>query len=100
MHSLEHGAVWVTYDPELPEDQVAELRRLAGDNPYLVVSPMRGLPGPVVASAWGVQVPLRSVRDERLAAFLVTYQQGPQTPEPGAPCTGGLTEPAEQPAQA
>lgn len=99
VHSLEHGAVWVTYDRTLPADQLEELQRLAADNPYLLVSPMAGLPSPVVASAWGVQLELGSVDDERLPAFLVAYLQGPQNPEPGAPCSGGLSTTASQQAQ-
>lgn len=90
VHSLEHGAVWVTYDPELPADQVAALEELSVDNPYLLVSPFEGLPSPVVASAWGLQLQLDDVDDERLPVFLVKYLQGAQTPEPGAACTGGV----------
>lgn len=91
VHSLEHGAVWVTYDPELPAEQVEQLRTLADENAYLLVSPMEDLPSPVVASAWGIQLQLDSVDDERLPVFLVKYLQGEQTLEPGASCSGGLT---------
>ena len=91
VHSLEHGAVWVTYDPDLPAGQVEELQRLAADDAYLLVSPMDGLPASVVASAWSVQLQLDDVDDERLPAFLVAYLQGPQNPEPGAPCSGGMS---------
>lgn len=91
VHSLEHGAVWVTFDPDLPADEVDRLRELAGDNGFLLVSPMVGLPSPVVASAWGVQLELPSADDRRLPAFVARYQQGPQTPEPGAPCSGGTS---------
>jgi hypothetical protein len=91
VHSLEHGAVWVTYDPELPAEQLEQLQALADENTYLLASPMEDLPSPVVASAWGVQLQLDSVDDERLPVFLVKYLQGEQTPEPGAACTGGLT---------
>ncbi|MPZ29305.1 MAG: DUF3105 domain-containing protein, partial [Micromonosporaceae bacterium] len=48
---------------------------------------------PVVASAWGKQLPLDSADDPRLKEFVRTFAQGPQTPEPGAPCTGGAGEP-------
>lgn len=90
VHSLEHGAVWVTYDTALPAEQVAVLEDLAAENSYLLVSPMEGLPSPVVASAWGLQLQLDSVEDERLQAFMVKYLQGPQTPEPGAACSSGI----------
>lgn len=89
VHSLEHGAVWLAYSPDLPEADVAELREMTDRYPYLLVSPYEGLDGPVVASAWGVQLALDSVDDERLQVFIRKYLQGPQTPEPGAACTGG-----------
>ncbi len=100
VHSLEHGAVWVTFDPDLPEPDVEALEALAATNAYLLVSPMRGLPSPVVASAWGVQLQVGSVDDRRLPAFLARYQQGPQTPEPGAPCSGGSSDLPEAPVRA
>jgi hypothetical protein len=88
VHSLEHGAVWVTYRPDLPADQIAALEASIPDT-YMVLSPFDGLPGPVVASAWGTQLVLTGVDDPRLEEFITTYRQGPQTPEPGAACTGG-----------
>lgn len=88
VHSLEHGAVWVTYQPNLPQDQVDKLRQEV-DGPYLILSPYPGLPTPVVASAWGKQLQLTGADDPRLQAFITKYRQGPQTPEPGAACTGG-----------
>jgi len=90
VHSLEHGAVWITYDAGLPADEVAELEGLAAENSYLLVSPMADLPSPVVASAWGLQLELDSASDERLRVFLVKYLQGEQTQEPGAACSGGI----------
>jgi len=88
VHSLEHGAVWVTYSPDLPADQVSKLAESVPDT-YMVVSPHESLPGPVVASAWGTQLVLTGVDDARLPEFIKAYRQGPQTPEPGAACTGG-----------
>ena len=45
---------------------------------------------PVVATAWGRQLAQDSVDLPRLSAFVDTFAQGPQTPELGAPCTGGM----------
>ncbi len=93
VHDLEHGAVWVTYDAsQVTGDQLAKLRAELPST-YLVLSPYAGLPSPVVASAWGAQIQLTGVDDARLKDFLTTYWQSPNAPEPGAPCTGGLTAP-------
>lgn len=92
VHSLEHGAVWLTYQEGLEAAAVERLRALAEDNSYVLASPYADLAAPVVATAWGVQVALDSVDDERLAPFVERYQQGEQTPEPGAPCSGGIGE--------
>jgi hypothetical protein len=93
VHSMEHGAVWITYVPDLPAAEVAVLRQAAKADSYVLVSPYPGLPSPVVASAWGVQLRLPSATDARLAAFVSRYSQGPQTPEPGGPCSGGAGSP-------
>lgn len=87
VHSMEHGAVWITHRPDLPAPQVARLRGQARRS-HVLVSPYPGLPAPVVASAWGRQVRLDSADDPRLAKFVDEFRQGPQTPEPGAPCAG------------
>ncbi|MGL5858386.1 MAG: DUF3105 domain-containing protein [Angustibacter sp.] len=90
VHSMEHGAVWITYRPGLAKDQLDRLTRLAEARDYVLLSPYEGLPSPVVASAWGLQLKLENASDPRLERFLVKYVQGPQTPEPGSACTGGL----------
>ncbi|PSK95405.1 uncharacterized protein DUF3105 [Murinocardiopsis flavida] len=95
VHSLEHGAVWISHDPDLPAEDVESLRGRYSTGDYLVVSPIEDLPGPVVLSAWGKQLILESADDDRVDAFIREYQQGPQTPEPGAPCSGMVGEPIE-----
>ena len=93
VHSLEHGAVWVTYQPDLPQAQVDTLRQMVRGHSHLLLSPYPGLPQPVVASGWGVQLQLPGADDPRLARFLKKYEQGPQTREPGAECSGGVGKP-------
>lgn len=98
VHSLEHGAVWITYRPGLPAAAVSQLQGLVrGESPrarsYVILSPYPGLPTSVVASAWGKQLRLASASDPRLPRFITTYAQGPQTPEPGAACSGGTGTP-------
>ena len=90
VHSLEHGAVWLSYRPDLPKDQVAALTSLAGAQDYLLLSPVTDQTSPVTATAWGKQLSVDSSSDERIATFIKKYRQSPQSPEPGAVCTGGV----------
>ncbi|WP_214326761.1 DUF3105 domain-containing protein [Nonomuraea sediminis] len=101
VHSLEHGAVWITYRPDLAKDKVAALKKVAtstGQQDYMLVSPYPGLPSPVVASSWGHQLKLDDPEDPRLPAFIKKFQNGKDTPEPGAICGGpdAITTTADQ----
>ena len=93
VHSLEHGAMWITYQPDLPTSQVALLRAAAANQPYALVSPYPYLPTPVVATVWGAQVKLDSASDPRLQTFIDDYKTGSHAPEPGGECTGGVGSP-------
>lgn len=95
VHSLEHGAVWITYRPDLPEAQIKRSRRLARRHSYVLVSPLPEQPAPVVASAWGHQLHLTSMEDPRLDQFVGAFRLGRQAPERGGPCTGGIGTPKE-----
>ncbi len=100
VHSLEHGAVWITYRPDLPPAAVLALRDLARGQTHVLVSPWAAvppLPSPIVASAWGFQLSVEDASDPRLAAFVQRYVNGPLAPEPGAPCRGGAGTPLLQP---
>lgn len=94
IHSLEHGAVWVTYRPGLPAEQLDVLTDLARGKPYMLLSPFPDLKSPVVLTAWGVQLELDDASDPRAATFVEKYLQGEQTPEPGAACSGGVGAPS------
>lgn len=89
VHSLEHGAVWITYSPDLPQAQIDELKNRAESQDYLLVSPYPGLTSPVVATSWNHQLALPSADDAGLDAFIEKYRINPDfTPEPGASCSG------------
>jgi len=95
VHDLEHGAVWLAYDPDLDQADVATIQELARANPKVLASPYPDLADgeAVVATAWARQLRLDSVEDPRLADFVAQYQDGSQAPESGASCEGGLGEP-------
>jgi Protein of unknown function (DUF3105) len=94
VHTLEHGAVWITYSPDLPQEGKDRVREIVSGQDCVLASPFPGLDAPVVASAWGKQLRLEGADDPNLERFVRAYQRGPQTPEPGAACTGGLGDPA------
>ena len=91
VHSLEHGAVWITYKPDLPADQVRTLDAFYSTNPYVLVSPYPGLDAPISLQAWGRQLTVQSASDSKIAKFVKGYAQGPQTPEKGSACSGGTS---------
>jgi len=95
-HDLEHGAVWISYAPDLPADQVEVIHDLVRGNPKTLAAPYEDLPtgAPVAVTAWARQLRLGSADDPRLAEFVARYQDGDQAPEAGASCTGSpLGEP-------
>ena len=88
VHSQEHGAVWITYQPDLPESDREILAELAEGQLYVLISPYPELEDPVVASAWGAQLRVDDVNDPRLQAFIDRYAGN--GPEPGATCDSGV----------
>lgn len=88
VHSLEHGTVWITYNP----DQVtgAALQslkdRVAGQD-YLMLSPYPGLDSPISLQSWGHQLKVNDAADERIDQFIQALRLNAYTyPEPGASC--------------
>ena len=97
VHSLEHGAVWITYRPGLAADAIDRLKAMASDD-FMLLSPYPGLQAPVVASAWNHQIELDGADDSRLRQFITRYKNNPSTtPEFGASCFGGTSATAAMP---
>lgn len=108
VHNLEHGAVWITYNPNLSAASVASLTAfvtkqtlipesasatgISGDsNRYIDLSPWatNALPSPIVISAWGHQLRVTSATDPRLQQFVDTFRYKPKySPEFGAAVDG------------
>lgn len=94
VHSLEHGAIWYAYQPDLPAEQVDALVAIAAANPdRVIVAPYPGLPAPVVAVAWERRLEVDDATDPRLVEFYDTYVNGAQAPEPAVTCQGGVGTP-------
>jgi hypothetical protein len=108
VHNLEHGAVWITYQPSLPTSEVNTLRAFVerqsmlspsgqGSSRYMDLTPYPGLPSPIVVTSWGFQLRLSSPTDPRLQQFVNKFRVSKTyTPEYGGPCTGGVGTPLEK----
>jgi len=106
VHDLEHGAIWITYQPSLPQSEVSQLKSFVErqsvltpaqgqGSRYMDLTPYSGLPTPIVVSSWGFQLRLTSPTDPRLQQFVDKFRASQQyTPEYGGECTGGAGTPA------
>jgi hypothetical protein len=90
-HSLEHGAVWVAYQPNLPKDQVAKLASYVQGVPFTLMAPYPGLDKPISLQAWGFQLKVDNANDSRIKDFINDLRQN-ATMEPTAGCDQGVTE--------
>ncbi|MEU9130732.1 DUF3105 domain-containing protein [Kitasatospora sp. NPDC048540] len=89
VHSLEHGAVWVTYNAKATPDDIKALSEKVKVTPYSFMSPYPDEAGTITLNAWGTQLKVDSATDPRVEQFFTKYVQGPQTQEPGASCSNG-----------
>ncbi|AWB94639.1 hypothetical protein DCE93_02335 [Agromyces badenianii] len=94
VHSLEHGAIWVTYDPALSASELESLKKHLPST-YVVLSPFEGLPSPIVLSGWNTQLAVDDVDDARIPAFFEEFWKSQNVPEPGAMCTGAFDAPGK-----
>ncbi|MFC7883378.1 DUF3105 domain-containing protein [Streptomyces sp. NPDC057376] len=92
VHSLEHGAVWVTYTDKAPKAEVEKLAEKVKKTPYSLMSPNDKQKDPIMLTAWGHQRTVTGADDPNVDKFFEKFVQGAQTPEPGAACTNGLPQ--------
>ena len=91
VHALEHGAVWITYDPdEVSEADVAELSTLVDGISGRMLSPYEGLDSAVSLQSWNHQLKVDSADDPRIEQFadFLTFNSEVEGayPEVGASC--------------
>jgi hypothetical protein len=102
VHNLEHGAVWITYQPTISSSVLARLRTFqahqtvigATGSRYVDLTPYPGQSSPIMITSWGYQLAVTSTSDPRLQQFVNTFRDSKTyTPEYGGECTGGLGTP-------
>ncbi len=93
VHSLEHGAVWITFDPNLSDEEVQSLRRFTKRTEKVLASPVAGQDAPIIVTAWGIQLELDDPSDLRLEQFVNEFSGSSSAPEPGGRCNAGVGNP-------
>ena len=88
VHSMEHGAVWISYNPDqVSADALNVLRQKVENQPYTLMSPYPGLDQPISLQSWSHQLKLADANDPRIDQFIAALRLNQYTyPEPGASC--------------
>ena len=102
VHSLEHGAIWITYNPDkVSDDERSQLvQRVENQSGYMLMSPYPGLDSKISLQSWGRQLKLDSADDERIDQFIKALRLNRYAyPEVGASCSTipGSFDPANPP---
>jgi hypothetical protein len=88
VHDLEHGAVWIAYQPGLSKADQATLAKFVTGQDHMLMSPYPGLTSKVSLQSWGYQLKLDSVTDSRIQTFIDTVRANSKTtPEYGGDCS-------------
>jgi hypothetical protein len=96
VHSLEHGAIWITYDPERVDEAGIDTLKAVLPSSYAILSPYPGMDTPVAVSAWNHQLKVDDPADPRIKEFFTEYWRSQNAPEPNAACTGAIDGPGRE----
>ena len=97
VHSLEHGAVWVTYKREIAKEEIIKLKTMLSSRSKILLSPHSEQISPIVATAWGRRLEIESSNDLRLEKFVDFFVDGEAAPEAGITCDRGIGRPPNDP---
>lgn len=99
VHSLEHGAVWIAYQPDLDPGVLDEIRARMGVERHVLAAPYPGLQNPIVLTAWTRQLAVEDWADPAVEQFLLDYTgaRSPVAPEAGASCEGAVGSAPDDP---
>jgi uncharacterized protein DUF3105 len=88
VHMLEHGAVWIAYNPDKVKGaDLDKLKAKVTGQDFIALSPYPGLDHPFSLQSWGHQLKLDNPDDQRVDEFIKSLKRNNYTfPEPGARC--------------
>lgn len=99
VHSMEHGAIWISYDPGLPVNEIDAIAALVSSNDHYLAAPYPGLKNPIVLSAWQRQVAVERISDSVVTEFAEVQlgRVSETAPEAGVTCKSQLGRPPSEP---
>ncbi len=81
IHNLEHGHIWFTYSPDLPQDQIEALADIAKDfGSRIIMTPRSANDSPIAIVAWEHIFKTSLVDREQIRVFVKAYRNvaGPE----------------------
>ncbi|HEY8474670.1 MAG TPA: DUF3105 domain-containing protein [Natronosporangium sp.] len=91
VHSLEHGAIWITYNPDLvDQSQIDQLASLVEGNEKMLMSPYPDMDIPISLQAWGYQLRVSDPGDPRINEFIRALRINASLEGPSARCDSGV----------
>ncbi|MGH2818772.1 MAG: DUF3105 domain-containing protein [Actinomycetota bacterium] len=87
VHNLEHGAVGVQYEPDLPPEQIRQIEGLVrSHDSHVFAGPYEGMESNISLTAWGHMVRLDSFEEQTIRDFIDEFAQGGDAPEAFQDC--------------
>jgi hypothetical protein len=99
VHSEEHGAVWITYNPDkVSKADIDTLATKVKGHDFTLMSPFPNLDKPISVQTWGYQLKVDKASDPRIDQFIKALREV-SSREPGATCSSGsyITETGTKP---
>lgn len=80
VHTLEHGAIGVQYQPTIPAEQIEEIEEIVGSyDSHVFSAPYAASPTPISLTAWGRLMRLDEVEEDSIREFIDAFiRKGPE----------------------
>lgn len=79
IHNLEHGGIWISYQPDLEAKQVEQLKDMARRYRKIIVEPRGQNDAPIALAAWGRLQKLDQYDESAILKFIEAFHdKGPE----------------------
>jgi len=94
VHTLEHGAVGVLYEPDLDPAAIKDIEGIVGSfESHVFSAPYPDMETPISLVAWANMIRLDSLDRDAVTGFIDAFRQGGQAPEAFQECPGDADQP-------